>query len=257
MAPQRKPNKYLSLIIWLLPNSGVKRWALRALGNNIAESATTGSTLVLGCGTFSLGDDCIVSKFNIFKGLAHIRMDGKNFIGSWNQFTAASEFQNYSDRVGLLWMKEQSFVTNRHYIDCSGQVILEPYAAVGGIKSIIQTHELDIAENVTTVGRVVFGEKAVSSTACVMLKDSYLPKRSMLAAGAVLVKAKPGGNLPESGLYAGAPARFVKEIKDFVWWTRDSYYTPVTGVDDEKFGPADNQPDAVMRPLSGPRDAQT
>jgi acetyltransferase-like isoleucine patch superfamily enzyme len=244
MEPQKKPNKYLSLIIWLLPNCGFKRWALRALGNNIADNAIIGSTLVLGCGTFSLGNGSIVSNFNVFKGLAHIRMDCKSFIGSWNQVTAASEFQNYSDRVGMLWMKEQSVVLNRHYIDCSGQVILEPYAALAGIKSIIQSHELDWANNVSTVGRVVFGGNAVSSTACVMLKDSYLPERSILAAGAVLVKAKPGSELPKSGLYAGAPARFVKEIKDLVWWDRDSYHTPVTAFDDEKFQLDDHQPEA-------------
>jgi acetyltransferase-like isoleucine patch superfamily enzyme len=121
---------------------------------------------------------------------------------------------------------------------------LEPYAAVNGIKSIIQSHELDWANNVSTIGRVVFGGNAVSGTACVMLKDSYLPERSVLAAGAVLVKAKPGSERPKSGLYAGVPARFVTEIKDFVWWDRDSHYIPVTAFDDEKFQLDDHQPEA-------------
>jgi acetyltransferase-like isoleucine patch superfamily enzyme len=244
MESQKKPNKYLSLIMWLLPSCGFKRWALRGLGNSIADNAIIGPILVLGCGKFSLGGGSIIAGFNIFKSLAHVQLDSKNFIGSWNQFTAAADFQNYSDRVGMLWMKEQSFVGNRHYIDCSGQVILGPYAAVGGIKSIIQSHELDLAVNETTIGRVVFGEKAVSSTACVMLKDSYLPERSMLAAGSVMVKAKEGRELPKSGLYAGAPARYVKEIKDFAWWDRDFYYTPVTAFDDKKFRLDDRQPEA-------------
>ena len=243
MGSQKKPNKYLSLIIWLLPSCGFKRWALRRLGNNIADNAIIGPNLVLGCGTFSLGDGSIIAGFNIFKSLAHVQLDSKNFIGSRNQFTAAPEYQNYSDRVGMLWMKEQSFIANRHYIDCSGQVILEPYAAVGGMRSIIQSHELDLADNQTTIGRVVLGKKAVSTTACVMLKDSYLPDRSMLAAGSVMVKAKEGSELPKSGLYAGAPARFVKEIKDFAWWDRDSYYTPVTAFDDKKFQLDDYQPE--------------
>lgn len=244
MRSQTKPNKYLSLIAWLLPNCGLKRRALRGLGNDIAHDAVVGPNLVLGCGTFSLGKGSIIWPFNVFKGLAHIRLDGENLIGSWNQITAAADFQNFSDRVGVLWMKEQSFVTNRHYIDCSGQVILEPYAAVGGIKSIIQSHELDVANNENTVGRVVFGEKAVSSTACVMLKDSYLPDRSMLAAGSVMVKAKDGSELAKSGLYAGVPARFVKEIKDFTWWDRECSYTAVTAFDDKKFRPYAYQPEA-------------
>lgn len=244
MESQKKPNKYLSLIIWLLPSCGFKRWALRGLGNNIADNAIIGPTLVLGCGKFSLGNGSIIARFNVFKGLAHVQLDGKNFIGSWNQFTAAPEFQNYSDRVGMLWMKEQSFMTSRHYIDCSGQVILGAYAGIGGIKSIFQSHEQDYVENEETIGRIVFGDYAGSLTACIMLKDSYLPERSLLAAGSVMVKAKEGSELPKSGLYAGVPARFVKEIKYFAWWDRDFYYTPVRAFDDKKFQLDDYQPGA-------------
>jgi len=229
------PNRYLSLIIWLMPSCGFKRMALRALGNHIGTDANVGPTLVLGCGKFTVGDDCTISAFNVFKGLAHTRLDGKNFIGSWNQFTAAPGYQDYSDRIGMLWMKEQSFVTNRHYVDCSGQVILEPYAAVSGIKCIIQSHELDLVDNKTTVGRVVIGERAVISTACIMLKGSHLPDRSILAAGSVMVKAKEDVEVPKSGLYGGAPARYIKELTDLKWWHRESYHTPVTAFDEAKF----------------------
>lgn len=243
MGPRKKPNKYLSLIIWLLPNSGFKRWALRRLGNSIAHNAIIGPTLVLGCGRFSVGDGSIISAFNAFRRLAYVQLDRKTYIGSWNQFTAAPEYQSYSDRVGMLLMKEQSFMTNRHYVDCSGQVILEPYAAVIGVKSILQSHELDLPDNKTTIGRVVYGINAVSLTACVMLKNSYLPERSILAAGSVMVKAKEGNELPKSSLYAGAPARFVKEVKDVAWWDRDSYHTAVTAFDDKEFQLDDYQPE--------------
>ena len=214
------------------------------MGNQIGGNAKVGPILVLDCGKFTLGEDCTISSFNVFKGVAHIQLDGKNFIGSWNQFTAAPGYQDYSDRIGMLWMKEQSFVTNRHYIDCSGQVILEPYAAVSGIKCIIQSHELDLVDNKTTVGRVVLGERSVISTACIMLKESRLPNRSILAAGSVMVKAKDNGEAPKSGLYGGAPARYIKELTDLQWWHRDSYHTPVTAFDEAKFRLAHCRPEA-------------
>jgi acetyltransferase-like isoleucine patch superfamily enzyme len=243
MGSNKKPNKYLSLIAWLLPSGGFKRWALRALGNNIADDALIAPQVVLGCGVFSVGESAIIERFNIFRNLATIRMDGHNLIGSWNQFTAAPEYQSYSDRVGMLWMKEHSFVTNRHYVDCSGQVILGAYAAIAGIKSIFQSHELDLVDNKTTIGRVVLADRAVTSTACVMLKDSFLPERSMLAAGAVMVKAKEGSGPPPSGLYGGTPARFIKEIKNFAWWDRDTYDTQVTAFDDRVFQVDGYQPE--------------
>jgi hypothetical protein len=77
------------------------------------------------------------------------------------------------------------------------KAILRPFAAVSGVKSIIQSHELDFADNKkrNPVG-VVLGRKAVTTTGCILFKDSYPPERSMLAAGAVLRKAKPGENMP-------------------------------------------------------------
>lgn len=255
MGSHKKPNKYLSLILWLLPNSGFKRWALRGLGNDIAGDAVIEPQLVLGCGPFSIGGGAIIERFNIFRNLARVQMGDHTLIGSWNQFTAAPEYQRFSDRVGLLWMKERSFVTNRHYLDCSGQVLLGPYAAIAGIKSVIQTHELDVSLNETTVGRVVFGENALSTTACIMLKDSYLPDRSMLAAGSVMVKAKEGGAPLKPGLYGGTPARFIKELNDFAWWHRDSYHTEVTPFDDKPFQLEEGQPEAGESPPGQPASA--
>lgn len=77
------------------------------------------------------------------------------------------------------------------------KAILRPFAAVSGVKNIIQSHELDFADNKTEPGRVVLlGRKAVTTTGCILLKDSYPPERSVLAAGAVLRKAKQGRTCP-------------------------------------------------------------
>ena len=78
------------------------------------------------------------------------------------------------------------------------KAILRPFAAVSGVKNIIQSHELDFADNKTEPGRVVLGRKAVTTSGCILLKDSYPPERSVLAAGAVLRKAKQGEDMPIS-----------------------------------------------------------
>src|ERR671936_200276 len=128
MTSPKRPSKYLSLIVWLVPNCGFKRWALRKLGNDIADNVIVGATLVLGCGRFSLADGAIILNFNVFRRLAYVELGRKAFIGSWNQFTAAPEYQNYSNHVGMLLMHELALITNRHHLDCSGQVILRRYA---------------------------------------------------------------------------------------------------------------------------------
>jgi acetyltransferase-like isoleucine patch superfamily enzyme len=112
---------------------------------------------------------------------------------------------------------------------------LRPFSAIGGVKSIIQSHELDLVHNKTEPGRVVLDKNAVTSTGCILLKDSCLPERSVLAAGAVLRKAKEGENMPTSSLYGGAPARFIREIKRSEFWDRTDIDTPPAPFDDAKF----------------------
>jgi acetyltransferase-like isoleucine patch superfamily enzyme len=230
-----RPNKWISLILWLLPNSSFKTWGLRRLGNHIGDNVKLGPSLVLGCGRFSLGDGAAITNFNSFRNLSSVELGPKAFIGNFNQFTAAPDYQLFSPLVGKFIAGELTIVTNRHYFDCSGQIILRPFAGIGGIRSIFQSHEIDLEDNQTKVGRVVLGENAMTCTACTLLKDSHLPDRSVLAAGSILTKSKDGASPPTSGLYAGAPARFIREVKEFDWWTRDSYNTPVTAFDDAKF----------------------
>ena len=131
--PDRRPNNWLSLIAWLLPSCGFKLWALRSLGNHIGHDVTLGPNLVLNCGPFSIADGAEIMNFNIFRRLSSIELGPRSTIGNFNQFTAAPDYQRYSPLVGKLIVGEFGAFTNRHYVDCSGQVILRPFAAVGGV----------------------------------------------------------------------------------------------------------------------------
>jgi acetyltransferase-like isoleucine patch superfamily enzyme len=79
------------------------------------------------------------------------------------------------------------------------------------------------------------GKNAVATAGCILLKDSYLPERSVLAAGSVLPKAKDADSMPIAALYGGAPARFIRELNEYRWWGRAETYTPPIAFDDEKF----------------------
>ena len=233
--PDHRPNKWLSLIVWLLPSCGFKLWVLKSLGNHIGRDVALGPNLVLNCGPFTIADGAAIMNFNIFRQLSSIELGPKSSIGNFNQFTAAPDFQRYSPLVGKLIIGEFGIVSNRHYIDCSGQVILRPFSAIAGIKSVIQSHELDYAENKTEPGRVVLGRNAVTTTGCILLKDSYLPERSVLAAGALLSRTKDAHNMPVSSLYGGTPARCIRELKELKWWDRTCSHTAAAPFEDEKF----------------------
>jgi acetyltransferase-like isoleucine patch superfamily enzyme len=191
------------LIAWLLPSCGFKLWALRSLGNHMGHDVVLGPSLVLNCGRFSIADGAAIMNFNIFRQLSSIELGPESNIGNFNQFTAAPDYQRYSPLVGKLIIGKFGVVTNRHYVDCSGQVILRPFAVVGGPASCSRTH--------------------------------ICPERSVLAAGSLLSRAKGRDNMPVSSLYGGTPARCIQEIKELEFWDRACNYTPVVPFDDEKF----------------------
>ncbi|MGA7052526.1 MAG: hypothetical protein WBZ37_14885, partial [Mycobacterium sp.] len=97
---------------------------MRSLGNHIGRDVVLGPNLVLNCGRFSIADGAVIMNFNIFKQLSSIELGPKTFIGNFNQITAAIDYQRFSPLVGKLIIGESGFITNRHYVDCSGQVIL-------------------------------------------------------------------------------------------------------------------------------------
>ncbi len=233
MANQR-PNALLSLIAWLLPASKLKILILRRLGNEIGESTTIGPNLVVGCGRFHIGDGSMIDPFNLFKGLARVEIGSRVRIGRNNQISASRAFQQYSDRVGAFIMRELSLITNRHYVDCAGQVIIERHAAVGGLRTIIQSHEFDLGKSDATVGQVTVGEYAMTGACCVLLKDSYVPPYSVLAAGTVLPKRRPDSEM-KRGLYGGVPAKFIRELPDLEWYNDDEVVRSVKPFNDEVF----------------------
>ena len=111
-----------------------------------------------------------------------------------------------------LLMIGESCITDRHYFDCSGHVILRPFSTFGGLKSIVQSHELDFADNKTEPGRIVLGGNAVTTAGCILLKDSYLPERSVLAAGSVLPRARRALTCRPPGFTAGPGAFHSRDL---------------------------------------------
>jgi hypothetical protein len=63
-----RSHPWLSLFAWLLPASSLKTWALRKLGNDIADDAIIGPNLVIGCGRFRVGEGTVIGPFNLFRG---------------------------------------------------------------------------------------------------------------------------------------------------------------------------------------------
>jgi len=162
-----------------------------------------------------------------------MRMGADALILNFNYFTAAKAYQKFSPHVGKLIVGDMAGITNRHYLDCSGQIVLRRNSGIGGMRSIFQSHEIDLVNNQSTVGRIVLEENSMTATHCLVLKDAVVPEKCVLAAGSVLTKTREVGE--PGGLYVGVPARRARELSGFAWWDRDNLVTPVTDFDDGPF----------------------
>jgi acetyltransferase-like isoleucine patch superfamily enzyme len=222
------------MLAWLLPSSPLKLRLLRMLGHDIAESAIVGPTLVLGCGRFSVGAGSVIDPFNLFKSLSRVKLGEQVRMGRFNQVSAARGFQQYSPRVGAFIVGDEVTITNRHYFDCSGQVVLRNHTAIGGIRTIVQSHEFDLGGSVSRVDVTEVGEFTMLGTRCLVLMGARLPSHSVFAAGSVVPRTRDGVDQP-SGLYGGVPATHRTDIGELGWYNDRRVVRDVTEFDDSTF----------------------
>jgi acetyltransferase-like isoleucine patch superfamily enzyme len=213
--------------LWLLPASAAKNRLLRACGHVIGHRVAIGPILVLGCGRFVLGDEVNIAAANVFRDMSRVRLQRHVQIGSWNWFSAHPGYQNYSDEAGRLVVGAGTFITSRHYLDCSGAIEVGTWSAIAGQRSTFQTHEMDLMTNRTTVGRIRIGDRSFVGTGCILLRGAQLPSRSLLAAGSTLTRAD---GTSDTGLWAGSPARFVKPMPG-KWFDRSEIHVDVVPFD--------------------------
>ncbi|MEO3761513.1 hypothetical protein ABGB19_24945 [Mycobacterium sp. B14F4] len=199
----------LQTLCWLLPPSALKNRILARFGHSISPSARIGPAVVRRVGRFEIGDGARISLFNVFSGLRLVHLDRYAAIESWNWISAHPAFQDVDPQAGTFYLGYSAKLGSRNYVDASGTVVLRDYAAVGGHRVFIQTHEPDFKKYLQRVGRITIGHHSLVGSCAVMLKGAYLPDQSLLAANSTMTSASARDR--KRGLYAGSPAVWKRE----------------------------------------------
>ena len=158
----------------------------------------------------SLGPGTHIGHFNVIRGLTHLEMAEASFIGNWNWLSAAPMFELRDRAISGehfrgLRIGMHSAITSRHYVDCSGGVIVGSFATLGGVRTTVLSHQIDVGTGVQTTRPVSVGDYCFISSNVSMAPGSHVPAKSLVAMGAVVV-----GRLPdEAGLYGGVPAKLI------------------------------------------------
>lgn len=197
---------FLQILLFPLPWSLRRRMLSWLFGYDIAPSARIGFSLVF-ARECHLGEHARIGHLTMVKGLQTLRLEANGLLGNLNWVTGfppgrGRHFVLETERWPGLFIGAHAAVTHRHIIDCTDRVTIGAYSTVGGHRSQILTHSIDMRTNRQSCRPTEVGEYCFVGTACVLLKGSRLPNRSVLGPSSVLTK-----QMSEEGmLYSGVPA---------------------------------------------------
>jgi acetyltransferase-like isoleucine patch superfamily enzyme len=154
-----------------------------------------------------------IGHLTVCKNIDLLHLGADAIIGQLNWITGfptgpGRHFAHQTDRRPELIVEAHAGISSRHLIDCTARVRIGAFATVGGFRSQILTHSIDLEAGRQAAEPIEIGEYCFVGTNCVLLGGSSLPHHSVLGAQSLLNK-----KWDESyRLYGGVPAKPLKEL---------------------------------------------
>lgn len=209
------------LLVGLLPSCKFKNLLLRLLGFEIHRSASIGPIILSGIKELKVGESSRIEFGNVLRNVSVVSVGSSVVIGKFNHFSADRNFLRNTLSSCQLHVGNDAFITNRHYIDCSGGMVLGSYSGIAGTRSTVLSHSLDLTTNLQAAHRVYIGEYTFVGTNVVILPGVKIPGRSVIAAGSLVPS---GFSSDKPGIYKGVPVRWTK-ISAGSWFSRTTGQT--------------------------------
>lgn len=198
-----------NLIIFLLPASRMKNSILRRLGHSIGHKCQLGINLVLNCGTFQLDDFSCIGNLNSFRRIRNIRLGQSAHVGNLNWFSATL-LNSYRECPSELLMGNESAITNRHYIDLTGRLVMEAESAIWGVRSTVMTHGVEIQSWKQNPRSVKIGSRTVIGSNSIICPGAELPSNCYFGMGSLI----SGNRFQPNSLYTAQKSSLRHEIID-------------------------------------------
>jgi len=211
----------LSCLSIFLPWSIRRRFLKIAFNYDLHPKAFIGASIVLSRG-LCLGEGSRIGHFNLIRSLDQVELRAYARIGHFNWIggtpTGNAFFAGEPDRVSALIMDKHSAITSSHRLDCTNKIEIGAFSTLGGHRSQIVTHGINIYENKQVSSAIKIGSHCYVGTGVILLKGAVLPDYCLLAAGSVLSKAYEEPYM----LYSGNPAQPVRELpRDAKYFSRE------------------------------------
>lgn len=169
-----------------------------------------------------------IGHLTVCKNIDLLHLGADAIIGQLNWITGfpsgnSRHFAHQTKRHPELILESHGGISSRHLIDCTERVRIGAFATLGGFRSQLLTHSIDLAVGRQSSEPIEIGEYCFVGTEAVILGGSSLPHHSVLGAKSLLNKqwSEP------FYLYGGVPAKPLKKLsedmeyfrreKGFVW----------------------------------------
>lgn len=212
----------VSLMVGLMPATRLKIILFNLMGHRIHSTASIGPILLLGPTILDVDANARIGPLTCFRGLTRVTLGEAAEIGQLNWISAAGFLveDSSSSSAGTLTLGTHAALTNRHYLDASGGIVIGRYATIAGVRSVFMTHGIDVRDNCLDTAPIEIGEYAMVGGSCKFVMGSHVPPMSVVAMGSTVVR----GLTATRTLYAGNPARGKREIS-----MNAEYFTRQTG----------------------------
>ena len=222
----------LRFLAWLLPASRLKNGLLSITpGGSVHRSARLAPNLVWRVQRATIGPRVAVGLGNAFRDLLHLDLAADSAIGQFNWVTGSARWVRCGageSEPGLLRLENHAAVTSRHYLDASGGLMLGRFSTLGGVRSTVLSHSVDVQESVLRLAPVRVGRHGLVLTNAVLLPGSVVGDDVVVGAHSLVA-----GELGQAQmLYGGSPARPVSSMAGAKWFARTR--TSVTAPEEQK-----------------------
>jgi acetyltransferase-like isoleucine patch superfamily enzyme len=204
--------RLMMLFSILLPWSARRNFLEKQFGYSIHPTSRIGFSWIFPR-KLIMDENSRIGHLNVCKDIDLLHLGAESIIAQLNWITgfpsgSSRHFAHQPDRRPELILEAHSGISSRHLIDCTSRVRIGAFATIGGFRSQLLTHSIDLEAGRQSSEPIEIGEYCFVGTECVILGGGSLPHHSVLGAKSLLNKKLDA----PFHLYGGIPAKPLKEL---------------------------------------------
>jgi UDP-3-O-[3-hydroxymyristoyl] glucosamine N-acyltransferase len=176
--------------------------------------------VLIGAGCIDLRPHSTIGLLNVVNGCESVILGPGASVGMGNWIsgppTTTRLFSHSPDRRPTFELGDSSTIVRGHRIECADAVTIGAFTIIGGMRTQILTHGIDVWTNTQHTQPVRVGDYCYIGTAVTIQAGSEVHPRTVVAPGSI-VNGSPGE--PDQ-LLGGIPARHIKSLDGAKFFTR-------------------------------------